>query len=49
MKHIDLIAQTRNQMIKVGQALGLSHPWTVALSEDLDRLIIQEQMRRKNG
>ena len=48
MKNIDLIAQTRNQMIKVGQALGLSHPDTVEISQKLDKLINQEQMRRTN-
>lgn len=43
------IDQTRNRMIKIGQAKGLSNQWTVAASQELDRLIYQEQMRRKNG
>ena len=42
------INQLRNQMIKVGQAHGLSNQWTVALSKILDDLIFEEQMRRMN-
>lgn len=42
------INDLRNQMIKVGQAYGLSHPWTIALSQELDTMIIEEQMRRMN-
>ena len=43
------IEQTRKRMIKVGLALGLSNQWTVAISEQLDDLINEEQMRRMNG
>ena len=39
------ITQLRNQMEKVGLALGLSHPWTVALSEELDKHIIEAQKK----
>ena len=42
------INDLRNQMIKVGQTHGLSHPWTIALSQELDTMIIEEQIRRKN-
>lgn len=42
------IEQTRKRMMKVGLALGLSNQWTVAISRELDRYIMQEQMRRKN-
>ena len=37
------ITQLRNEMIKVGLALGLSHPWTVALSQELDKLMNEAQ------
>lgn len=33
------ITQTRNRMIKVGMAKGLSNQWTVSLSEALDKLM----------
>ena len=39
------INDLRNEMIKVGLALGLSHPWTVALSQELDKHIIEAQKK----
>lgn len=39
------INDLRNQMIKVGQAYGLSHPWTLALSQELDKYIIEAQKK----
>ena len=33
------INQTRNRMIKIGQAKGLSNQWTVAVSQELDELM----------
>ena len=39
------INELRNQMYIVGQALGLSHPWTVALSQELDKHIIEAQKK----
>ena len=48
MNLLNQINQTRNHMYKMGQALGLSHPDTVKVSQKLDRLM-NEQMRGKNG
>ena len=39
------INQLRNQMEKVGLAYGLSHPWTAALSQELDKHIIEAQKK----
>ena len=35
----------RNRMIKIGQVKGLSNQWTVAVSEQLDVLINEAQLR----
>lgn len=45
MNLLTQINQTRNRMIKIGQAKGLSNPWTIAVSQELDSLIIQAQKR----
>ena len=45
MNLLNQINQTRNHMYKMGQALGLSHPDTVKVSQELDDLIIQAQLR----
>ena len=45
MNLLNQINQTRNHMYKMGQVLGLSHPDTVKVSQELDNLIIQAQMR----
>lgn len=45
MNLIKQIDQTRSRMIKIGQAKGLSNQWTVAVSEQLDDLIIEAQKR----
>ena len=45
MNLLNQINQTRNRMIKIGQAKGLSNPWAVAVSQELDSLIFQAQMR----
>lgn len=37
------INQTRNRMIKIGQAKGLSNQWTVAVSQELDKLMNEAQ------
>lgn len=42
------IDQIRNRMIKVGMAKGFSNQWTVALSEQLDDYIVEEQKGRMN-
>ena len=39
------INQTRNRMIKIGQAKGLSNQWTVAVSQELDKLMNEEQKK----
>ena len=33
------INQTRNRMIKIGQAKGLSNQWTISVSQELDKLM----------
>lgn len=41
----NLIARTRKKMIDAGQSLGYTAPETVALSQELDDLIIKVMRR----
>ncbi|UFT99965.1 aspartyl-phosphate phosphatase Spo0E family protein [Radiobacillus kanasensis] len=42
--HIELL---KSDMIKCGMDLGLDHPLTISLSQELDKLILDFQMRSR--
>lgn len=43
------IEQLRNEMIDTGMELGLCHPSTVALSQELDELLNQFEKQKMRG
>ena len=48
MDLLDKVEQTREKMIISGQTLGFTDLKTIALSQELDTMIIEEQTRRMN-